>query len=223
MQSASKLSDLYAQHGTHVTNVLRRTQEAVGAMAGDEEGKAVGRAALEWPLDDLCALKFYLSALKRKRDHAKEAEELAHRNLMLTLKWRATNAAKLRSAQSLEKVPLFAKYRMVQWKHHLVCFQVYENMNEMFHECNNDTNVLLSITRDFNESVAHRLDTMSRDTGYLCKVINVVDIDRFASWTNINMKVMRALAETSRENDIYRPQMIHQIVATNVPGGFFLR
>lgn len=210
-----KIADLLAAHKADVEDVLKRAREYVAA------NPAVKEAADDAPLDELYALRFVLSA---KREDPK----LAYDNLVKTLEWRAKNFQQLKDSHEgkiahQEWVVDYLKIAVLGLLGDLHPTFVVRagrgNPKQMFSTYPMEDFVQHLML--LNERMHHMCDKKTRETGYLCKQVLILDIEGFSlfQWDS---RAGKSFVKASALSAIYYPQLRAKTVIMNLPMTFRL-
>lgn len=213
------LKQLLSLHDKPIQTLLQRVKEFL-KLEGNESLVSV---AEEFPLDEITALRFVLSAQKKKN----EADEVAFKKLIEMLKFRATpkNSLLLKQAQDEMtkeegKTPLWLPGEIGDFLGDdliVVTALGKTNLNELAKKYGTvesavDQGIFVG------EFIRLKCDNRTRTTGRLSKMINIVDLDGF-SMGNLNMMMFRALGQNSKINDTINPQLVGKVVVINLPMG----
>jgi hypothetical protein len=210
-----KVSDLLAQHSASVNNVLEKSRAILRTKPELEE------AARRAPLDDLFALRFFLSV------RSGDVEE-AVKHLIETLEWRSKRLEILEDAANgkFKRPEEASKYSIVG----------YVGLLDGLHpvlvvragRCN--TKGLASMMT-FNEMVDMQLlqseqifrecDRKTRETGLLCKQIGIIDLEGFSLF-RFDSKYSKVIGRASALSAVYYPQLLGKTVIINMPMAFRL-
>ena len=177
---------------------------------------SLAEAAKVAPLDELFALRFVLSA--KKNDVA-----VATENLLKTLAYRAANLGELDKArkQSAKNQDTFNKYSKTGFLGYLgglhpvfVVRAGRADTKEIMRQLSIDevAETLLLQT----EYMFMLADTKTRETGLLCKILSVVDLEGMSLFT-YDSKFPKALGKSSHMSAVYYPQLTGRTVIINLP------
>jgi len=206
------LSDLYGRYGAEIAEVLDKVRAFI-ASSGDSE---ISKAAEEFPLDEFCVLKFILSALRKKAAY----KEVAYSNLMGTLRFRKEHRPLLENARASKELlttwpSVFGGYLGSELV--IVSYMGKLKVNEVMAKFET-VDALVGHGLGGGEQIRLILDKRSRESGRLCKLLSVVDLNGITAAQSMNMKMMKALQILTKANETHIPQMSSKIVVVRPPG-----
>ena len=209
-----RVADLLAEHRGAVDAAKARVVAAVEALKDAD----VAKAASEAPVDDLWVLRFVLSAPKND-------VEVAVKNAVATLQWRAKHAEDLALARQGKPryVDEMNKYSKVDFVGYLGIHPVIvvragrgdtkammDNMTE-----EQVSHALMMQTERFH----HMCDVKTRETGLLSKQLGVVDLEGMSLW-KFDRRFPRAQGKASHESAVHYPQLLGLNTIINAPTFF---
>jgi len=207
-----RVSDLI---NVHKAGLQRASQSIREYLEAHPNLKA---AAEQAPLDDIFILRFILSA---KGNNV----ESAINNIKQTLEWRSKRLPELEAARQgkVKYEDVTKRYRsyniigFLNESHPTAVLRVCSAApSGLFNQLSSEKvteNILLNEERHF-----HLCDTKTRETGFLCKQVVIVDLRGF-SLSMYDRRFGKAAVKASRESAIYYPQLLGKRVIINMPFG----
>jgi hypothetical protein len=206
---------LLKEHADDVKDILAMVSE----FLKEKNDPVYNHIAKDLPLDEITVLKYVLSAL-RKKDKCKP---VAFDRICETLEFRKTYAEPMETARKLLPgifafVPCstggFLGDEMV------VCSQYGQaDFNAIKDKYGTLDNVFAHAAIQ-TEQFRLLLDKRTRETGRLCKLLHIVDIEGLSFSKATNSTVIRAMGKISTLNEVISPQFLSRAVLIHPPGIF---
>lgn len=197
MERGPLVADLVKEHKTEIDRILAKykdKKESAGAL-----------------IDELFVLRFILSDKKNAEKKLQEALEWREKNKESLLEAVANDGGK-----DLHKLLKYTKRGVCGWIMNQFLVNVVRAglgdavglMKELKPE---------EITHDIlmeDEVIFRMIDAKTRETGYLCKVINIMDFHGF-SFSRIDRRFFASLGAASHTASIVYPQFLAKVVTVN--------
>ena len=208
------LADLFRDYKADIDELLNK----ISTYLEEKNDEGLHRAARDMPLDEFTCLKFVLSAQRKKE----KAKEVAYERLVETLTFRDKYRKSMERARENPEIESiiemtcggFLGDEFVLVNHYgradfASVKKKFESVDAIFGEA-----VVAS------EQMRLILDRRSRETGRLCKVLSVVNLEGLSYSIGSNVTVMRALGQLSRSNEVNYPQMLSRAVILHAGATF---
>jgi hypothetical protein len=205
------IKDLLTDHRDQIDELAKRVNEYLSTQ-NDEELK---KAAAEFPIDDLCLLKFILSALKKKT----KIVDVACENLCATLQFRKTNCELLKTARATREFQYYLPGTGGGFLGDNLVVVTYFGQTDT-HELARKYGSTEAVVRAgyfVSEQTRIKLDKRTLETGRLSKLLSIVDLKGMSLGKALNRSVMNAMGMVSKSNEINTPQLLARIIIQNAP------
>jgi hypothetical protein len=209
--SGTPLKDLYEKYGEDINYILLEMQVYLKM----EENEMLIFTAKEFPIDELCALKFLLSA-QRKKDPCEAALE----NLKLALRERFKRRDVLLKVGQLKSFRTYLPTTLGGFLGSEFIFVNHigkANLHDIAKKCDNNIEKIATLGICGAEQLRLILDKESRETGRLCKMLTVLDLQGLSMSKSMNMTMIKAMGVVSKFNDVCNPQLLSRIVIFQPP------
>ena len=205
------IKELMMEHRQQVDELLKRVNDYLQAKGDD----GLKKAAADFPVDDFCALKFILSALKKKT----KVVEVAYENLTATIQFRKEYADLLQRARETKEFKYYIPGEGGGFLGDNLLVVTYFGQTDM-HELARTYGSVEEIAEAgyfVSEQTRIKLDKRSLETGRLCKLLSIVDLKGMSIGKAANRTMMSAMGIVSKSNEINTPQLLSRIIIQNAP------
>lgn len=210
-EAGSLVSDLLQDHSEAINDLLSRTRATLTVLNDD----ALHEAATEYPLDELNALKFLLSAQRRQG----KALETASINLLETLKFRKEHKILLKRAREAKEITYYLPGKPGGFLgDYLVAITDFGQTDMSALARSYGTQEKAVLAGFFGtEQARYAVDKRTRETGRLCKFLSVVNLEGLSLTRIYNRMIFSTMAAVSKHNDVNTPQLLGKVVIVNSP------